>query len=294
MPSRVAARVPCGAEHHELNLKEEFTSSELRTLSPASALALIATKEAVEDASWLPTAAEDRLATGVGVGVGMSDIDDILASGEAFQNRYSRVNPYFIPRILTNMAAGQISIKYGFQGPNHSVSTACATGTHSIGDSFRMIKYGDADVMICGGAEANVNALSIAGFCRLRALSVKFNDRPSEASRPFDRDRDGFVIGEGAGILVLEELSHAVSRRAKIYAEVLGYGMGADAHHLTAPLDDGSGAERTMRRAIQEAAIGVEDVGYVNAHATSTPLGDAIELAAIQRLFGAHSVQVRR
>lgn len=262
-------------------------------LSPGAALALVAAKEAIADAGWLPTDPAALQATGVAVGMAMSDLDDIIATNKSLENRYSKVNPFFVPRILTNMASGHISIKYKFQGPNHSVSTACATGSHAVGDSFRMIKYGDADVMVCGAAEASISAISLAGFSRLRALSVNFNDCPSEASRPFDRDRDGFVMGEGAGILVLEELSHALARNAKVYAEVLGYGMSGDAHHITSPLGDGSGAVRAMSKCLKEAEMQPSDVGYINAHATSTPLGDAIELAAIQRLFGAHPVQVR-
>lgn len=255
-------------------------------------MSLIAAKEAVIDANWTPKTPEDQQNTGVSVGVGLSDLDDITNTGSALEQKYSKVNPFFIPRILTNMAAGQISIKYGFQGPNHSVCTACATGTHAIGDAFRMIKYGDADVMVCGGAEAGVNKLSMAGFSRLRALSVKFNDNPCAASRPFDRDRDGFVIAEGCGIVILEELSHALARKSKIYAEVIGYGMSGDAHHITSPRKDGEGGERAMRKCLQEARLEASDVGYINAHATSTPLGDEIELNAIGRLFSENNVKV--
>ncbi|XP_034946261.1 3-oxoacyl-[acyl-carrier-protein] synthase, mitochondrial isoform X3 [Chelonus insularis] len=253
---------------------------------------VVAAEEALSDAEWKPINEEDKRNTGVAVGIGMIDLIDVCSTYETLNKSYSKVSPYFIPRILTNMAAGQISIKYGFRGPNHAVSTACATGVHAIGDAFRFIKGGVANVMVCGGAEACISPLAIAAFCRLRALNTMKNDTPEEASRPFDKDRNGFVMGEGSAILVLEELQHALNRNANIYAEILGYGLSGDATHLTSPSDDGVGAILAMDRAIKDAAIDLRDISYINAHATSTLLGDAIELKAIETLFGVHSENV--
>lgn len=292
LPCRVGALVPKENEPHGLDINKLFTKSELRTMCPATAYALIAAEEAVNDANWKPTDEGDRRDTGVAVGIGMIDLVDVCTTYEALKKGYNKVSPYFVPRILPNMAAGQISIKYGFRGPNHSVSTACATGAHAIGDAFRFIRGGETSVMICGGAEACISPLAIAAFCRLRALSTSKNDFPYEASRPFDRDREGFVMGEGAAILVLEELNHALERKAKIYAEVLGYGLSGDAAHLTAPSEDGTGAILAMDRAVKDAGIETVDITFINAHATSTPLGDAIELKAIESFMGQHSKHV--
>lgn len=289
MPCRVAAAVPRGKEEGQLDLSKHFSPSDLRTMTPAIAYALVAAQEAIENAGWKPECPTEQERTGVAVGMGMVDLDDVLTTGQALQQKYSKVSPYFVPRILTNMAAGQISMKYSFQGPNHSVSTACATGAHAIGDAFRFIKHGSADVMVCGGTEASITPLGIAGFCRLRALATNFNDDPERASRPFDAKREGFVMGEGAGILVLEELEHALKRNANIYGEILGYGLSGDAYHYTAPREDGKGATRAMKMAIEEAQVSIEDVRYINAHATSTPLGDAIEVTAIKSLFEEHA-----
>ncbi|XP_011297273.1 3-oxoacyl-[acyl-carrier-protein] synthase, mitochondrial [Fopius arisanus] len=292
LPCRVAALVPKGSGTSDLDLTSKFTTSELRTMCPATAYALVAAEEALNDANWLPEKELDKRDTGVAVGIGMIDLMDVCTTYEALKKGYSKVSPYFIPKILPNMAAGQISIKYGFRGPNHAVSTACATGAHAIGDAYRFIKGGDSSVMVCGGAEACISPLAMAGFCRLRALSTNHNDTPQESSRPFDRDRDGFVMGEGAAILVLEELNHAQKRGAQIYGEILGYGISGDASHLTAPSEDGVGAILAMDRAIKNAGIDPLEITYVNAHATSTPRGDAIELKAIEAVFGDHSKNV--
>ncbi|KAL6260623.1 hypothetical protein P5V15_008143 [Pogonomyrmex californicus] len=292
LPCKVAALVPKGDSSHELNIDSHFTKSELRTMCPATAYALIASEEALEDAKWKPIDEANKRDTGVSVGIGMIDLVDVCMTYETLKKGYSKVSPFFVPRILPNMAAGQISIKYGFRGPNHSVSTACATGAHAIGDAFRFIRGGETSVMVCGGAEACISPLAIAAFCRLRALSTSRNDMPREASRPFDCDRDGFVMGEGAAILVLEELNHALARDAPIYAEVLGYGLSGDASHITAPSEDGIGALLAMDRTLKDAGIETSEVTLVNAHATSTPLGDAIEVKAIESLMGEHSKNV--
>ena len=247
---------------------------------------LIAAKMAVDDAGLNDLNQEDKLRIGVSVGSGIGGLETIYEGSLTINNKDSRkLSPFFIPSSLVNLLSGQISIKYGFKGPNHSVVTACATGAHSIGDSGEMIKRGAADVMIAGGSEAAVCKLGIAGFCAARSLSTSYNSTPHQASRPWDKDRDGFVMGEGAGIIVLEEMEHAKKRGAKIYAELVGYGMSGDAHHITAPAEDGDGGFRAMNEALRMAKISTDDVGYINAHGTSTIKGDVIELNAIARLF---------
>ncbi len=249
--------------------------------------AVAAADEAVRDSGWAPTDEEGRCRTGVNIGSGIGGLSTIADTAvELHEKGPRRVSPFFIPSALINLASGQVSIKHGFKGPNHSVVTACATGAHAVGDAMRFIQHGDADVMVAGGAEAAVCKIGIAGFIACRAMSTHFNDAPSRASRPYDKDRDGFVMGEGAGVLVLEELEHAKARGAKIYAEVIGYGLAGDAHHITAPADDGDGGFRAMQAAIRQAGIGPADIDYINAHGTSTPLGDEIELGAVERLFG--------
>jgi 3-oxoacyl-[acyl-carrier-protein] synthase II len=249
--------------------------------------AMAAADEAVADSGWVPETDEDKERTGVIIGSGIGGLGTIeRTSVELHLKGPRRISPFFIPSALINLASGQVSIRYGFKGPNHSVVTACATGAHAVGDATRLIKYGDADVMIAGGAEAAICPVGVAGFIACRAMSTGFNETPEKASRPYDKDRDGFVMGEGAGVLVLEEYEHAKARGAKIYCEVVGYGLAGDAYHITAPADDGDGGFRAMRAAIKDAGIQASDIDYVNAHGTSTPLGDEIELGAVTRLMG--------
>ncbi len=249
--------------------------------------AVAAADEAVKDSGWQPEAEEDRQRTGVMIGSGIGGLGPIAETAiELHEKGPRRISPFFIPSALINLASGHVSIKYGFKGPNHAVVTACATGAHAIGDAARIIKYGDADVMVAGGAESSVVKIGIAGFIACRALSTGFNDTPTKASRPYDKDRDGFVMGEGAGVLVLEEYEHARARGAKIYAEVAGYGMAGDAYHITAPAEDGDGGFRAMQAAIKDAGIKPAEIDYINAHGTSTPLGDEIELRAVERMLG--------
>jgi 3-oxoacyl-[acyl-carrier-protein] synthase II len=249
--------------------------------------AMAAADEAVKDAGWTPEDEHERERTGVIIGSGIGGLNTIAETAvELHEKGPRRVSPFFIPSALINLASGQVSIRYGFKGPNHSVVTACATGAHAVGDASRLILYGDADVMIAGGAEAAVCKIGIAGFIACRAMSTDFNDTPEKASRPYDKDRDGFVMGEGAGALVLEEYEHAKARGAKIYAEVIGYGLAGDAYHITAPASDGDGGFRAMKMAIGHAGIDPSQIDYINAHGTSTPLGDEIELGAVVRMLG--------
>ena len=246
---------------------------------------LIASKMAVEDAGLMSLDDESKLKVGVSVGSGIGGLETIYNGSITLKEKGSRkISPFFIPSSLINLVSGQISIKFGFKGPNHSVVTACATGAHSIGDASEMIKRGAAKIMIAGGAEAAVCKLGVAGFCAARSLSTKYNDEPTKASRPWDKDRDGFVIGEGAGVVVLEDYENAKSRGAKIYAEIIGYGMSGDAHHITSPSEDGSGGYRAMSEALKMASVSSEEINYINAHGTSTLIGDDIELNAIMKL----------
>lgn len=285
IPSKVIGKVPDG----ELatggwNPDNHFQKGEARRLATFSQYALAATQEALADANWFPTEVEDRLNTGVIVGSGIGSLTDTFENSIAFGNGgYKKVQPLFIPKMLPNMAAGAISIKYGLQGPNSCPSTACATGNHSIGDAYRFIKDGYANVIVAGAAEAPLHPLALAGFARAQSVATDFNETPEKASRPFDKDRNGFVLSEGSGILILEELEHAKKRNAKIYAEIVGYGLSGDGYHITAPSPDGLGARRAMEIATRE--VDLTKVGYVNAHATSTLIGDRIENNAIKTIF---------
>jgi 3-oxoacyl-[acyl-carrier-protein] synthase II len=294
LPAKIAGQVPLGdAAEGLFNADDWVSPKDQRKMDGFIVYALAASAQAVDDAGWTPDSEEERERTGVMIGSGIGGLPGITEGAITLHERGPRrISPFFIPSNLINLASGHVSIRYGFKGPNHAVVTACSTGAHAIGDAARMIMLDDADVMVCGGAEAAVCRLGIAGFAAARALSTGFNDDPPRASRPWDRRRDGFVMGEGAGILVLEELEHALARGARIYAEVIGYGMSGDAFHLTAPAEDGNGAFRAMRNALRRARLAPERIDYVNAHGTSTPLGDEIELGAVKRLFGEHAYRL--
>jgi 3-oxoacyl-[acyl-carrier-protein] synthase II len=289
--SQVAGEVPRTTEENPtdgaFNVDLFVSPKEQRKIDPFIAYAMAAAAEAVEDSGWKPETEEDQYRTGVLIGSGIGGLHTIYESSITLHEKGPRrLSPFCIPAMLINLASGHVSIKYGFKGPNHSVVTACATGSHAIGDSARMIALGDADVMVTGGAEAAVTRLGVAGFAAARALSTDYNDTPDKACRPFDEGRDGFVIAEGSGIVVLEEYEHAKKRGAKIYAEVIGYGMSGDAYHITSPAENGDGGYRAMKAALASAKLNPEDIGYINAHGTSTPVGDGIECTAVKRLFG--------
>ena len=284
---RIACEVPRGDGTGLFNADEYVAPKDQKKVDQFIVFGMAAAQQAIEDADWMPTDEESLIRTGILLGSGIGGLESIQDSAITLHERGPRrVSPFFIPSALINLLSGQVSIKFGYKGPNHAVVTACATGAHAIGDAARMIELGDADVMVAGGAEAAICRLGVAGFAASRALSTAFNDEPTKASRPWDKARDGFVMGEGAGALILEELEHAKSRGAKIYGEVKGYGMSGDAHHITAPADDGDGGYRAMKMAMSRAELNYEDIDYINAHGTSTPLGDEIELGAVKRLFG--------
>ena len=288
LPAKIAGMVPLGeTKDGGFNADDWVPAKERRRMETFIVYALAAAQQAVEDAGWASVDEAERMRTGVMVGSGIGGLNEIARNAILLEEgKIRKISPFFIPSALINLASGHISIKYGYRGPNHSVATACATGAHAIGDSARLIMFGDADVMIAGGTEAAVGRLGIAGFSAARALSTKYNDTPEKASRPWDVGRDGFVIAEGAGIVVLEEYEHARKRGATIYAEVVGYGLSGDAYHITAPSESGAGATACMMSALRNAAMAPDEIDYINAHGTSTPLGDEIEAGAVKRVFG--------
>ncbi|WP_299869502.1 beta-ketoacyl-ACP synthase II [uncultured Roseobacter sp.] len=291
--TQYACEVPLGdGSDGTFNADAYMEPKDQRKVDTFIMFGLAAAQQAVEDAGWQPEDLESLERTGVLIGSGIGGLNSIANTAIMMNEKGPRrVSPFFVPGALINLISGQVSIKYGFKGPNHSVVTACSTGAHAIGDASRLIQYGDADVMIAGGAEAAICEIGIAGFNACKALSTKRGDDPQKASRPYDEDRDGFVMGEGAGIVVLEEYEHAKARGANIYAEVLGYGLSGDAYHITAPSEDGEGGERSMRAALKNAGLEPTDIDYINAHGTST-MADTIELGAVERLLGDHAGNV--
>ena len=287
-PAKVACEIKFGDGSDGTFNPDDWMEPKLqRRVDPFILFGVTAAAQAVADAGWENPSEEEQLRTGVSIGSGIGGLPGIAEAAITLHERGPRrVSPHFIPGRLINLVSGQVSIKYGYRGPNHALVTACSTGAHSIGDASRMIMLDDADVMVVGGAEGAICPIGIAGFSQAKALSTHFNDEPARASRPWDKDRDGFVMGEGAGILVLEELEHAKKRGARIYGEVIGYGMSGDAYHVTAPAPDGSGGFRSMQAAIKRSGLDPCEIDYVNAHGTSTPLGDEIELNAVKRVFG--------
>jgi 3-oxoacyl-[acyl-carrier-protein] synthase II len=287
LPARIACSIPRGdGSDGTFNPDDWMEPKEQRKVDDFIVFAMAAASQALTDAGWKPERYEDQIATGVAIGSGIGGLGGIYEASILLKERGPRrLSPFFIPGRLSNLAAGYVSITHGLKGPNHAVVTACSTGAHAIGDASRMIALGDAEVMVAGGTESAINRIGIAGFCACRALSTGFNDTPEKASRPYDKDRDGFVMGEGAGVVVLEELEHARARGARIYAEIIGYGMSGDAYHITSPAEDGDGAYRCMAAALDRAGVAASDLDYINAHGTSTQLGDEIELRAVERLL---------
>jgi 3-oxoacyl-[acyl-carrier-protein] synthase II len=285
---KIAGMIPTGdGTGGTYNPDQWMEPKEQRKVDKFIVYAMCAARQALDHAGWKPKTPDEQNTTGVMIGAGIGGVEGIADTAITLHERGPRrVSPFFIPGRIINLASGYVSIEHGLKGPNSAVVTACSTGSHAIGDAGRMIALGDADVMVAGGTESPVNRISLAGFAAVRALSTGFNDRPTQASRPYDRDRDGFVMGEGAGVVVLEEYEHAKARGAKMYAELVGYGMSGDAFHITAPTSDGDGAFRCMTAAIKRAGIAPGEIDYINAHGTSTPLGDEIELGAVQRLIG--------
>lgn len=286
IPAKVAGLLPKADAPGGFDPNVYMEPKEQRKVDNFITFGLGAAVQAVEDSGWMPTSEEDRERTGVMIGCGIGGLPRIYETSVIYhEHGFRKVSPFFIPASLINLVSGHVSIRYGFTGPNHAIVTACSTGAHAIGDAARLIQYGDADVMIAGGSEAAICPIGLAGFAAARALSTAYNDTPPLASRPWDRDRDGFVMGEGSGIVVLEELEHAKKRGAKIYGELVGYGLSGDAYHVTSPHPEGNGGYRAMRNALKSAGLSTDDIGYINAHGTSTPMGDEIEFNAVKRLF---------
>ncbi len=287
LPCKIACRIPVGdGSDGTFNPDDWMEPKEQRKVDPFIIYAVAAADQALADAKWAPESDEDQIRTGVLIGSGIGGLEGIVEAGYALRDKGPRrISPFFIPGRLINLASGQVSIKHKLRGPNHAVVTACSTGAHAIGDASRLIAFGDADVMVAGGTESPVSRISLAGFAACKALSTARNDDPTTASRPYDEDRDGFVMGEGAGVVVLEELEHALARGAKIYAEIIGYGLSGDAYHITAPSESGEGAQRSMEMALKRAGITPGDLDYINSHGTST-MADTIELGAVERVVG--------
>ncbi|MBY9067085.1 beta-ketoacyl-ACP synthase II [Hyphomonas sp. WL0036] len=300
MPCKIAFQVPWASgrgggegDPHAFDPDKVLSAKEQRRIDEFILYGIAAADEALEDAGWKPETDEEKERSGVMIGSGIGGLESIYDTAITLHEHGPRkVSPFFIPSALINLASGQVSIRHGLKGPNHAVVTACATGAHAIGDSARLIQYGDADVMVAGGAEAVIGRIGIAGFCAAKAMSTNFNDTPEKASRPYDKDRDGFVMGDGAAVLVLEEYEHAKKRGAKIYAEVMGYGLTGDAHHITAPAEGAEGGYRAMKMALKNSGIDPTEIDYVNAHGTSTPKGDEGEAGAVERAFGEHAKNI--
>jgi 3-oxoacyl-[acyl-carrier-protein] synthase II len=293
IPAQVAGEVPRGTEKGQFNADDYLDPKDQKKVDDFILFGIAAAEQAIQDSGWKAETPEDQCMTGVLIGSGIGGLKRIEETTMLMAEKGPRrISPFFIPASLINLVSGQVSIKHGFKGPNHAVVTACSTGAHAIGDAAEMIRRGDADVMVAGGAEATVCRIGIAGFVALRALSTSYNDTPEAASRPWDKGRDGFVMGEGAGCVVLEEYEHAKKRGAKIYGELIGYGLSGDAYHITAPEEHGDGGFRSMQMAMRKAGLSTADVDYVNAHGTSTPLGDEIEHGAVKRLFGADAGKI--
>ena len=292
-PAKIAGQVFYGKEEGQFDPDSVMSPKDQRRVDPFILYGVCAGIDAVEDSGWQPETEEDHFRTGVMIGAGIGGIGSIYEGSVTLKEHGPRrVSPFFIPSCLINLVSGHLSIKYGFYGPNHACVTACATGTHAIGDAARLIMWGDADVMIAGGAEAAVHPLAMAGFAQAKALSTHYNDTPEKASRPWDKGHDGFVMGEGAGIVVLEEYEHAKKRGAKIYGEVAGYGLSGDGYHVTAPAPDSRGSIHAMRMALKNSQLNPEEIGYINAHGTSTPTGDILEVNAVKDVFGAYATKV--